>query len=406
MNSLRLIKKILEYYYFRIEYRIEAYLFFIFAKIKGSNFKTRTKNRGNIKYLKDKLTKNEKKRLAIFVAFHNPNLIPESNLNHLNILKKSLFETIYVHNGFLSKKVIKELSDRGCYVICRENIGQDFGAWKDCFELINYYKLTSNLNWVLFCNDSNFCLGGPNSEKFISKFKDNLERVNEFDFISLNCNYERRLHYQSYFLCFSNIVIQNKKFQDFWKGYIPLNHRFHAIENGEKRLSRKVLNKFRPYIFYQSHKLAENISLNKNKLDISLFGNLPKGLMYLEDKFDIPSVNSLSEKMIIKRIISSLEIYNQSHVFGLLNIIFLDSPFLKKDVIRQGSFSYCQVYDVIKLGFLGVNQNLQDEIIKLLEKGGMPTSFSEDKRTAYRKGIQLDRVNYEILVESQLLNTK
>ena len=302
--------------------------------------------------------------------------------------------------------MIKELNERGCYVICRKNIGQDFGAWKDCFELINYYKLTNNLNWLLFCNDSNFCLGGKNSEIFISKFKDNLERVNEFDFISLNCNYERRLHFQSYFLCFSNIVFQNKKFQEFWKGYIPLNNRFHAIENGEKRLSRKVLSNFRSNVFYQSHKLAESISLNIKDYDFSLFGNLPKGLMYLGDKFTITKDNSPSEKVLIKRIISSLEIYNQSHVFGLLNILFLNSPFLKKDVIRQGSFSYCQIYDVIKLNFLGINQKLQDEIIKFLEKGGLPTSYSEDKRMAYRKGIQLDRMNYEYQVESNLLNTK
>ena len=105
-------KNIIEFIYFRLEYKIEAYLSFVFAKLKGSNFKSRTKNRGDINFLKERLIKNEKKRLAIFVAFHNPNLIPESNINHLNILKESFFETIYVHNGSLSKKVINELSDR------------------------------------------------------------------------------------------------------------------------------------------------------------------------------------------------------------------------------------------------------------------------------------------------------
>jgi len=399
-------KNIIEFIYFRLEYKIEAYLSFIFLKLKGSNFKSRTKNRGDINFLKERLTKNDKKRLAIFVAFHNPNSIPESNLNHLNILKKSFFETIYVHNGTLSKKVIKELTDRKCYVICRENIGQDFGAWKDCFALINYYKLTSNLNWLLFCNDSNFCLGGPNSEKFITKFKDNLERPNEFDFISLNCNYERRLHYQSYFLCFSKIVIQNKKFQDFWKRYIPLNHRFHAIEKGEKRLSREVLNNFRPNIIFQSHRLAESISLNINNADISLIGNLPIGLVFLEDLLDNEKDNLLNARIAIKRIISSLENYNQSHVFGLLNIIFLNSPFLKKDVIRHGIFSFCQIYDVLKLNFLDINQNLQDEIVKFLERGGTPYSFIEDKRMAYRKGIPRQGKTFENKFESELLKEK
>ncbi len=399
-------REFIYFIYFRLEYKIIAYLSFIFAKLNGSNFKSRTKNRSDINFLKERLTKNKKKRLAIFVAYHNKNLIPESNINYLNILKKTFFETIYVHNGTLSKKVINELTNRGCYVICRKNIGQDFGAWKDCFALINQYKLTSDLNWLLFCNDSNFCLGGINSEKFISKLTDNLERENEFDFISLNCNYERRLHYQSYFLCFSKIVFQNQKFQNFWKRYLPLNHRFHAIENGEKKLSRKVLNYFKPRIIYKSHKLAESISLNIKNGDITLLGNLPKGLVYLENLLDIENDSSTSVRIAIKRIISSLESFNQSHVFALLNIIFLDSPFLKKDVIRQGVFSYCQIYDVIKLNFLDINQNLQEEIINFLERGGTAYSFYEDKRMAYRKGIPLRGINYEYQIESQLLREK
>ena len=135
----------------------------------------------------------------------------------------------------------------------RENIGQDFGAWKDSFELIKFYKLNIDLDWLLFCNDSNFCLGGDNSDKFISKLSSKLEKINEIDFISLNCNYERRLHYQSYFLCFSKVVFQNKKFQKFWKRYLPISHRFHAIENGEKKLSSKVLSSFRPSVIFTSH---------------------------------------------------------------------------------------------------------------------------------------------------------
>ena len=97
-------REFIYFIYFRLEYKIIAYLSFIFAKLNGSNFKSRTKNRSDINFLKERLTKNKKKRLAIFVAYHNKNLIPESNINYLNILKKTFFETIYVHNGTLSKK--------------------------------------------------------------------------------------------------------------------------------------------------------------------------------------------------------------------------------------------------------------------------------------------------------------
>ena len=277
----------IKHYYFVLEYKIVAYSSFIFSKLKGSNYKSRTKKRDDISFIRERLSKNSKKRLAIFVAFHHRNLIPESNLNYLNVLQRSFFEIIYIHNGILSREVKNELTNRGCYVISRENIGQDFGAWKDAFALIKYYKLDKDLNWLLFCNDSNFCLGGENANRFISKLSNKLEKINEIDFISLNCNYERRLHYQSYFLCFSKIVFQNQEFQKFWKKYKPLSHRFHAIENGEKKLSSKVLNYFRPCVIFTSHNLAEKMSLDLNNDAVTVLGNLPRELFYLEDLLNI-----------------------------------------------------------------------------------------------------------------------
>mgnify|MGYP001216989122 CR=1 FL=1 len=387
----------IKHYYYVLEYKIVAYASFVFSKLKGSNYKSRTKTRDDISFIRERLSKNRKKRLAIFVAFHHRNLIPESNFNYLNILQSCSFEIIYIHNGILSQKVINQLTNKGCYVICRENIGQDFGAWKDGFALIKYYKLDKDLNWLLFCNDSNFCLGGENANKFISKLSNKLEKINEIDFISLNCNYERRLHYQSYFLCFSKIVFQNQEFQKFWKKYIPLSHRFHAIENGEKKLSSKVLNYFRPSVIFTSHNLAEKISLDLNNDAVTVLGNLPKELFYLEDLLNIKKKKKkdiINARISIKRIISSLENYNQSHVFALLNIIFLDSPFLKKDVVRQGLFSYCQIYDLLKFDNLHINKKLQEEIINFLQRGGTSYSYIEDRRMQYRRGISPDGINF------------
>ena len=71
--------------YFRGEYAVEAYISFAILKLKGTNFLKRTKNRPDINYLKQKIEQNHLKRIAIFVAFHNPNKIPKSNLNYLNI---------------------------------------------------------------------------------------------------------------------------------------------------------------------------------------------------------------------------------------------------------------------------------------------------------------------------------
>ena len=194
-------------------YYLEALFTYALIKLKGSTPNKRLRNRSNINFLKDRLAKNESKRLAIFVGYHNSNKIPESNLNYLNILKKTHFEIIYVHNGNLDQNIKNFLTEMGCYVICRDNVGQDIGAYKDVMLLIENYNLTDNLKWLLICNDSNFCLGGINSEKFVNRFSNllNKEIHDKPDFISLNCNFDRILHHQSYFLCFSSIVFKSKK---------------------------------------------------------------------------------------------------------------------------------------------------------------------------------------------------
>ena len=110
----------------------------------------------------------------------------------------------------MNSEVLEELNKLGCYVICRENVGQDFGAYKDGIALLKKYKITDHLKWLVLCNDSNFCLGGKNSDNFIKRFSVALNSKEKTDFISLNCNFESRLHYQSYFLCLSNLIFQNK----------------------------------------------------------------------------------------------------------------------------------------------------------------------------------------------------
>ena len=400
------LKKLIPLIYLRIEYIITAYISFAILKFKGTDYFKRTKDRNDINELKKKIEKNNKKRLAIFVAFHSSNKIPQSNLNYLNILNKCSFNIVYILNGKLNNKLREQLNMIGCYVICRENIGQDFGAWKDGIALIKRYNITDDLKWLLLCNDSNFCLGGKNSEDFIARFSDALDSNKGGDFISLNCNYERSLHYQSYFLCLSHLIFQKKSFENFWKKYLPLNHRFHAIESGEKKFTNKVLNKFQPKLMYTSHELCENIILNLNNDYHFFLRNLPKSLFFLEAAFDNKADNKEDFKLGILKIINSLESYNQSHVFGLLNIIYLKAPFLKKDVMRQGVFSYSQIYEILKLENLNIEKNLSEEIMDILIKGGTTYSFMESKRSAYRRGIPVFGKIYEYQFESSLIRDK
>ena len=235
--------------------------------------------------------------MAIFVAFHDPKKISESNLNYLKILKRSAFEIIYVHNGPLTNDAKISLENFGCHVICRENIGQDFGAWKDIISLINHSGLDKKLDWILLCNDSNFCLGGKNSELFINKFSEILNDK-EIDFVSLNINYECSIHHQSYFLCLSKKVLKSYKFKKFWDQYMPISNRFHAIRNGEIKFSKDVLSFFRHKVIYTSHELYHEIILNRNEHN-KISQNLPKNSHKLKSyvNLDQKQINQFDSKI-------------------------------------------------------------------------------------------------------------
>ena len=396
-------KIILPKIFFGTNYYMEALFAYALISLKGSSPSRRVRDRSNINFLKDRLAKNDAKRLAIFVGYHNSNKIPESNLNYLKILKKTDFEIIYVHNGNLNKKIKKSLTDMGHYVICRDNIGQDMGAYKDVMLLIEKYKLTDQLDWILICNDSNFCLGGDNAEKFGNQFSNILEKEvqDKPDFISLNCNYDRDLHHQSYFLCFSSIVFKNKKFKNFWKNYTPLNHRYHAIEQGEKKLTKKVLSSYKSKIMFTSHELSYSLKNNLKDQDY-LVANLPKVLFYLSLSFEDADKIQYETKTII----DSLENYNPSHVFGLLNILFMNYPFLKKDVVRQGTFSFSQIFDVLQTKNLSIKEDLRNEIMDSLLKGGTSYSYIGSPRKAFQKGITPEGFTYDFHYISMLLRMK
>ena len=225
MLTLKKIKELYDFLFksfIRFESIINSNLKYIFLKLCGSNFKSRLNLEANIEIILDKIYKNRKKRLALFVAFHSENNIPLSNIEYLQLLFNCGFEVIYIHNGKLNQNISSQLQDLGVFLITRSNVGQDFGAWKDSFSFIYENKINKLLEWILICNDSNFCINGRNSV-FNEKFKKALDDKKSHDFISLNCNLGYNLHHQSFFICFNKRIFSSFAFKKFWENYICSN---------------------------------------------------------------------------------------------------------------------------------------------------------------------------------------
>ena len=368
--------------FFRIQLRIGANLKYIFLKLKGSDYKKRLNLKDNIEIVLDKIKRNKKKRLALFVAFHAEDDIPLSNIEYLKFLFNCEFDVIYIHNGKLNKNICRQLHDIGVYLITRENVGQDFGAWKDSFSLIYEKKINKLLEWILICNDSNFCLDGGNLA-FNNEFTKALDFDSKNDVVSLNLNLGYNLHHQSFFICLSKRIFSSIQFKKFWARYIPLDNRYHIVKNGEMKLSNVILNKYKSKVLLRSCDLYQTIINDHPDLNLEFIERLlPKNMIFTRSCFDNISFHSG-----LLQLFTILDNYNPSHVYALLNSSFINSPFLKKDLIMSGSYSFLQIHD-----FLVKTKNLSnkylEEIMSTLYGKGINYSYDSLKKESIRKGIK------------------
>ncbi len=394
-----LLYKLINFYH-RKKHLYTAYLSFFAMKCRGTNYKKRTQKKQNIKVLINKVNKNKKKRLALFVAYHNSTHIPLSNIEYIKFLSNCDFEVVYIHNGKLDQFVIERLIELGCYLIIRDNIGQDFGAWKDAFSILEEHKIDELLDWILICNDSNFCLDGSNN-KFAEYFTKNLEQQRNKDFISLNCNFEYNLHFQSFFICFGKAVFNSIKFKDFWKQYKIINNRYYAIEHGEMKLSKEVLSLYKGKVLLNNYELYQNILLRVKDEDYYSFLDLiPKNQFLINKLF---KKNKFRDA--IKKTISILESYNPSHVFALLFVYFYDSPFLKKDIVKSGLYSLIDIHELLLNKSL--KEELLEEIMETYIKGGTIYSFASNIKEASKKGIpHYEKLHYFRNLDTVILDKK
>jgi hypothetical protein len=141
-------------------------------------------------------------------------------------------DAIGVVNGALPLQIENLLKEFNCIIVRRKNKGRDFGAYQDGLNWMYKHVGVDAVDRVILANDT--LLWFPNSEQII---KDSLVD----DWTTLYFNLEQHAHAQSFFLSFSNKIIQNKKFKKFWKNYAATKYRRSAIIYGEMGLSSVLI---------------------------------------------------------------------------------------------------------------------------------------------------------------------
>ena len=366
----------------RQDYRREALFEYVFHKLKGGNAFRRLNAFPVHNHIDSSPESAVSDCLAIFVAYHPGEPVPKSNLDYLSSLAACGFRIIYIHNGSLSKADTAILSNYCEQILCRQNIGQDMGAWKDGLCYLEESSKLDDVKWLLLCNDSNIFLGGPEKSAFEELFSGELQRTN-LDLICLNRNFECWMHCQSFFLCFHKNLFESQKFKTFWRDYLPLSHRHHAIRNGEIKLSREVIQNSRISVLYDSAALFREIENGAYRAD-KFYPLLPLGSLHFSKD------QSLDEGIDLVRlqcIFATLDSRNPSHVYALLFVTFLKSPFLKKDLFRHGIFCLTQLTRLFDSIGVVYHSDRWYEMVDALTKGGSNSSYINYQKEAFRKGI-------------------
>lgn len=379
-------KQACESLYYRADYWLDANREYCLHVISGGSSKSRLNKYPSHNWRRNEPDPGSKQdRLAIFVAYHPNKKPPISNINYIEAVSACGFRVIYVHNGPIETEYTAPLRPFCEQIICRENIGQDFGAWKDAITEYEIDGKLDNINWLLICNDSNFFISS-NRDRFISDFSAALERSN-LELIALNKNQELWPHYQSYFLCFSRTVFNRPDFREFWKEYKPISHRYHAIKNGEIKLTRDILGTFSSLVLYEPSRLYAAIR-DAQPSQREFYSLTPKSSLYLAPKaLDGSGEDKPVSTLDLHRTLSVLELHNPSHALALLFNKYCNSPFLKKDIVKQGSYSMPQITELLIL--LGIDQESGEweEIIQAYTLLGSNNSYIRYPKKAFRQGI-------------------
>lgn len=229
---------------------------------------------------------------------------------------------------------------RSCHtLVVRENIGRDFGAYKDG---VDYVLATERPRRLLLLNDSIFWV-----ETGARALVSHLTRIG--DFACATETYAQHYHAGAFALGFSAAVLEAPAFREFWRGYRLIDNRRHAINKGEVELSQVLLAAgFVPDALYSTAALRRRLaeaSLDDLKLAFSFLpSRMPESATGMErERADFsrisPDLNSDDARAIgVDRLIQLVSAASQIHVGGFMFMKWLGMPLLKRDSVYRGLF--------------------------------------------------------------------
>ena len=334
----------------------------------------------------------------------------------LKKMKETKFSVYVINNNYFSVKNRIEISNLATLYLERENVGSDFGAYKDGFLGLLRMNILSDARSLFFINDSMQLIPGQYLDNFIDKMIN--FTTSNYKFFAPYVNMQESPHIQSCFLGFSREVFFSKNFIKFWKSHHYSSIKKRNIINGEVRLSKINFKMEYPANFIYSSRALYSILLkhqkNNNLFDekmiISEF--LPQQPFPENDvrgTWSIPfryppnhaskSAASQDETQKLHWLMRLVEQTNPTHFSAFLMVEFLQSPFLKKDLGISGTFQLARLVLFYKkhleLSLPGeenliLRNNLLFEWENLLMVKGVPESLLNSRFICKIKNLSLN----------------
>ena len=227
----------------------------------------------------------QKKRLGIFVHFDKAARISEDDLATIQCFSSFLTELVVVSNADLGKEELDKIRPIVSAVEQRQNIGFDFGAWRDALLLYGREKIEEYDELVLL-NNSCFPPVFDIREMFSVMENKHLDFWGntifpyspDGSYIHRDCILE---HLQSYFLVFEKSVLKSETFWSFWKQVPDYTELIEVIANCESQLTQILSDagfSYEPYIreTYYLSRFLNNYAIPYEK---------PTALLLLKDAF-------------------------------------------------------------------------------------------------------------------------
>ena len=332
---------------------------YIFGTFYYDNFLSKSK-----KTYSGHISLNE--RVVIFLIFPEKG-ITKSHLRSLNHFIKNNYSPLVICNLPLSTQDQKEILSNCWTLIERKNYGYDFGGYREGILFLNE-KLKKLDNLILINDSTWFPISHDNT------YFDFIENSN-LDFIGATSHYgfprlqlptkredltkplnfnsrNRRFHYASYALSFSNKILKDNSFFNFWKKLRLSGTKNIIVRRGEVGITQYVL----------KNKNYSHGSLIDSRQLKNILKNLPKEILIKIAQESI--IENTSLKKFKNKFLRNLEDFSKDEVtafiiilvsrqiivFSLIKFLIeeLNFPFLKKMLLKLDEESAYSTYEIIK----------------------------------------------------------